>query len=163
VTTFYAAFAPLSFTVLGLWFVVVQTRHREWASSLHHRRQASAVSLQLALPGLMSLLSLVAPTSTAMWRASFATAALVGAGALVYLAFSRTNVRPSPFNEALRWGADLLFVLVALVALRPRLVHDIGLNATGLQVEAVLLSLLVFLGVTVAWFLMFEEAPPVTP
>jgi len=40
-TTFYAAFAPLAFTVLGIWFLIVQTRHREWSASASHRRVAS--------------------------------------------------------------------------------------------------------------------------
>jgi hypothetical protein len=32
--------------------------------------------------------------------------------------------------------------------------------ALPLRVEAVLLTILVFLGVNVAWLLLFEEAPP---
>ena len=55
---FYGAFAPLTFTVFGLWLVVVQTRHADWARSPVHRRRAYAVSLHFAIPGLMSLLSL---------------------------------------------------------------------------------------------------------
>ena len=42
---FYGAFAPLTFTVFGLWLVVVQTRHADWARSPVHRRRAYAVSL----------------------------------------------------------------------------------------------------------------------
>jgi hypothetical protein len=40
------------------------------------------------------------------------------------------------------------------------LVADIGVLARPLRVEAVLLTILVFLGVNVAWLLLFEEAPP---
>ena len=67
-STFYSAFSPVAFTVLGLWLVVVQTRHSDWSGSAEHRRRAYAVSLHFALPGLMSLLSLVDPNSKAMWK-----------------------------------------------------------------------------------------------
>lgn len=53
----------MSFTLLGLWFVVVQTRHAEWSQSPEHQRRASAVSLHFAFPGLMSFLALVDPDS----------------------------------------------------------------------------------------------------
>src|SRR2546430_2345217 len=65
---FYAAFAPLSFTVYGLWLIVVQTRHADWRRSPEHRRRAYAVSLHFAIPGLMSLLALVDPANSTMWR-----------------------------------------------------------------------------------------------
>ena len=76
---FYAAFAPLSFTVYGLWLIVVQTRHADWRRSPAHRRRAYAVSLHFALPGLMSLLALVDPTNTTVWRISFALSGAAGA------------------------------------------------------------------------------------
>jgi hypothetical protein len=157
-TTFYAAFAPLAFTVLGIWFLIVQTRHREWSASASHRRVASAVSLQLALPGLMSLFSLVNPTSAGLWRASFATTAIAGAGGLLALAVRGFRERTSALVEAGRAGAAILFTLVAVVAIAPRTVHDLGLAATPIQVEAFFLSLILFLGMSVAWLLLFEEA-----
>jgi hypothetical protein len=56
-TDFYVAFATVCFTLLGLWIVVVQTRHAEWRQSAVHRRRAYGVALHFSLPGLMSLLS----------------------------------------------------------------------------------------------------------
>ena len=32
-TDFYVAFATVCFTLLGLWIIVVQTRHGEWRHS----------------------------------------------------------------------------------------------------------------------------------
>ena len=158
VTTFYAAFAPLCFTILGLWFVVVQTRHSVWIGSARHRRRASVVALQFALPGLMSLLSLVDPTSKVMWRACFATSAIVAALAIVAIFADLRRTRL--YSVDLINGLSLLmFVLVAIVALDPSSIANIGLAATALQVEATLLSLLVFLGVVIAWVLLFEQAP----
>jgi hypothetical protein len=39
-TEFYVAFATVCFTLLGLWIIVVQTRHAEWRRSAVHRRRA---------------------------------------------------------------------------------------------------------------------------
>jgi len=39
------------------------------------------------------------------------------------------------------------------------MVADIGALARPLRVEAVLLTMLVFLGVNVAWLLLFDQAP----
>jgi hypothetical protein len=40
------------------------------------------------------------------------------------------------------------------------MVADIGVRALPLRVEAVLLTMLVFLGGNVAWLLLFDQAPP---
>jgi hypothetical protein len=42
----------------------------------------------------------------------------------------------------------------------PGLVADIGVLVRPLRVEAVLQTILVFLGVNVAWLLLFDQAPP---
>src|SRR6266536_2399084 len=71
-TDFYIAFGTVCFTLLGLWLVVVQTRHAEWRGVAAHRRRAYGVALHFSLPGLMTLLSLVDPASMTLWRVSFA-------------------------------------------------------------------------------------------
>lgn len=157
ITNFYLAFAPLSFTVLGLWFIVVQTRHAEWSVSREHRSRASIVALQFALPGLMSLLAVVNPNSKTMWRVSFTVTALVGAAALLALTVGRGT--RAPLLEAGHGLSFLMFLAVGLVALSPSLVNDVGLHAKPLEVEATLLSLLLFVGVAVAWFLLFDAIP----
>jgi phosphatidylserine synthase len=153
---FYAAFAPLSFTVYGLWLIVVQTRHADWRRSLEHRRRAYAVSLHFAIPGLMSLLALVDPTNGSVWRVSFALSAAAGALILGYLQFS-----PIPTPRGRLWQLEstasiILYVLVVLIAAAPSVARDIG---APLRIEAVLLSLIIFLGINVAWALMFDEVP----
>jgi hypothetical protein len=57
-------------------------------------------------------------------------------------------------------AAVVLYVLIALVAVVPGLVADIGVLVRPLRVEAVLQTILVFLGVNVAWLLLFDEAQP---
>jgi len=154
-TEFYVAFATVCFTLLGLWIIVVQTRHAEWRPSAIHRRRAYGVALHFSLPGLMSLLSLVDPASTTLWRIAFA----IVAGGVMALALVR-GPAPTGLGAAAYGAAVVLYVLIALVAVAPGLVADIGVLALPLRVEAVLLTILVFLGVNVAWLLLFEEASP---
>jgi hypothetical protein len=155
-TEFCVAFSTVCFTLLGLWIIVVQTRHGEWRHSPVHRRRAYGVALHFSLPGLMSLLSLVDPASTALWRISFA---IVGAGGVIALALVR-GPAPTGLGAATYVAAVVLHVLIALVAVAPGMVAEIGVLALPLRVEAVLLTMLVFLGVNVAWLLLFDEASP---
>jgi hypothetical protein len=155
-TDFYVAFATVCFTLLGLWIIVVQTRHGEWRHSPVHRRRAYGVALHFSLPGLMSLLSLVDPASTDLWRISFA---IVAAGGVIALALVR-GPAPTGLGAAAYVTAVVLYVLIALVAVAPGMVAELGVLARPLRVEAVLLTMLVFLGVNVAWLLLFDQAPP---
>ena len=52
---FYETAALAAFALLGLWWVVVADRRREWARLSYRRRQAYSVSLYFALTGTMSL------------------------------------------------------------------------------------------------------------
>jgi hypothetical protein len=158
ISGFYQAFAPTSFTLLGLWLIVVQTRHAEWRGHAAQRRRAYAITLQFALPGLMSLLALVDVTSQDVWRVSFATVAIIGAAALA--AIARWGRVPTGMNVVVTGatiGAAILYGVIAVIALHPAVVSDLGLSLTALQCEAILLSILVFLAVNLAWLLMFED------
>jgi hypothetical protein len=158
---FYGAFAPISFTILGLWFIVVQTRHADWARSPQHVRTASIVALQFGLPGFMSLLSLVSPTSHLIWRVAFAGSSLVGAAALLALSFGAAGQQR--LFGAGRVVSLVLFLLVAVVAVAPGTLGDLGMHVVPLTAEATLLSLLVFVGLAVAWLLLFADLPPRAP
>jgi hypothetical protein len=57
-------------------------------------------------------------------------------------------------------AAALLYALVAVVAIAPGVLSGLGISLTPLRAEAILLSVLVFLGVNVAWLLMFDEVAP---
>jgi len=150
---FYLALSAVSFTLLGLWLLVVQTRHAEWRRSKTHQRRAYAVWLQFALPGLMSLLSLVDPSSEALWRVSFAVVATLGSVALLVLSH----------QERTRFGAIAysvtvtLYAAIAVLAIAPAIVNDFDSSITALRLEAIILSVLIFVGVNVAWFLLFED------
>jgi len=154
-TDFYISFSAVCFTLLGLWLVVVQTRHAEWRGSAIHRRRSYGVALHFSLPGLMSLLALVNPDSSTLWRASFAIAALGGAVVLIVVrgpAVGKLGLTAYIFAIA-------LYALIGILAIAPHIVRVLGHDVTPVRVEAVLLTILVFVGVNVAWLLLFEEAP----
>ncbi len=152
---FYLSFSAVCFTLLGLWLIVVQTRHAEWRGSALARRRAYGVALHFSLPGLMSLLALVNPDSSALWRTSFAIIAIGGAVVLIVL----RGAAVGKIGLTVYIFAIALYALIGLLAIAPRIVGSLGLDATPVRVEAVLLSILVFVGVNVAWLLLFEEAP----
>ena len=152
-TEFYIAFATVCFTLLGLWIIVVQTRHEEWRRLPIYRRRAYGVALHFSIPGLMGLLSLIDPDSTTLWRISFAIAAAAGAVVLVLV----RGPAPTGLGPAAYYAAVTLYVLIAIVAIAPGILADLGISARPVRVEAMLLTVLVFLGVNVAWLLLFDE------
>jgi hypothetical protein len=111
-TDFYVAFATVCFTLLGLWIIVVQTRHADWRRRSVHRRRAYGVALHFSLPGVMGLLSLIDPASTTLWRVSFAVAAGGGAVVLVLV----RGPAPTWLGMASYVAAVLLYALIAVGA-----------------------------------------------
>ena len=90
----------------------------------------------------MSLLSLVDPASTTLWRVSFAVVAAGGVMALVLV----RSPAPTALGAAAYVAPVVLYLLIALVAVVPGMVADIGVLVRPLRVEAVLLTMLVFWG-----------------
>jgi hypothetical protein len=155
---FYSTVTTISFTLLGLWWVVVQARSTLWRKAVH-RRMAYAISLQFLLPGVMSLLSLVAPDVTWLWRSSFAIAGALGFVAAIYYARTlRDELDCPPIVRLVEWVVVPIYAVVTIVALFPELVTSLGLDLKPIQIEAMILSILVFLGVQAAWVLLIE--PP---
>src|SRR5215472_3791978 len=150
---FYVSFAAICFTLLGLWLIVTQTRHAEWRREVRLRRRAHGVAMNFSLPGLMSLLALVNPDSVLLWRVSFAIAAI---GGIVILGALR-GVDASRFGVGAYAVAVILYALIAVVAIVPSVVTGVGMMVAAVRVEAVLLTLLVFLDVNIAWLLLFDN------
>jgi hypothetical protein len=89
-------------------------------------------------------------------RASFAIVAFGGAAVLVAV----RGPAPDRLGLAAYLAAVVLYVLIGIVAVAPHVVTGLGLAVAPVRVEAVLLSVLVFLGVNVAWLMLFDVAPP---
>ena len=157
---FYQTVAGFCFTLLGLWWAVVQFRHAEWMRDLYQRRAAYSVHLSFLVPGIMSLGAMIAGDVKILWRLVFIVACAFGILAMLFL-----RVRSSAggakthggfFIRQGRWLTILLYVLIALVAARPDLAGVFGGSLKPLQVEGLLLTLLVFVGVSVAWDFLAE-------
>ncbi len=164
---FYGAFSPACFALLGLWLVIVQIRLREWQGSPLYRRRSYGVALHFALPGIMSLLALVNPQDSVFWRVSFAVVAL--GGAIVLAAVRGYPLRPAPAGQPDTAGAaaadrpDQLGVAAYLAAIILYVLIGALAFAGGLaslRIEAILLTLLLFLGFNAAWLLLFDDRYP---
>ena len=157
--TFYATAAQISFTLLGLWWVIVQFRHPEWMGSRYYRRMAYDVSLYFLLPGIMGLVSLLAAEATFLWRVGFVVAGLIGVveTALMIATPAAGITRLAPIRIG-RWAGLVLYVLLTVVAFDPGLPGALGIGLQPLGVEGVLNALLLFIGVNFAWVLFAEPS-----
>ena len=147
------------------------------SSTSHSRRYASRCSVSgssLSRPGM--------PTGggfPAYRRRAYGGAAFLVPG---LMAFSRSSIRrarycggfrlrsrpprgrcagPRRSRRHRRYGElrrrRRLARIIAIIAVVPGVIADIGIPALPVRVEAVLLTVLVFLGVNVAWLLLFDE------
>ena len=157
ITEFYGRFGTVSLTLLGLWLVVVQTRYEGWAQSSIRRRRAAAVSLVFGLPGVMGLMSLIDPTTPALWRIAFGVGGGLGAVGLVSVAAAQPDSRQPTAVSVSLWAAGLLFGAVAVIAIVAGMPGVRRWQLSPLQTEAVLLSVLLLIGLVVAWLLLFED------
>ena len=159
--TFYQTVTTFCFTLLGLWWGVLQLRHDEWTTDPQRRRLAHSVYLSFLIPGVMSLGSQLAADARWVWQLVFLVAAVFGF--LSTLFFIRTTVgdaAPSLMRRA-RWLVLVLYALVAVFAAFPEWAAVSGLKP--LQVEGLVLALLVFLGVNFAWaYLAQPKRAPAT-
>jgi hypothetical protein len=154
--TFYATTSAVSFTLLGFWWVVVQFRHDEMTGDPGRRRLAFVVSLHFILPGLMSLGALLTGDAPIVWRLTFGTAGIAGMVAVVLA--SRGVTEPTGAIAAVgrfEWLALPLYALLTVVAFFPEFIRD-SLQLMPLQVEGVVMTFLVFLGIVFAWALFTE-------
>jgi hypothetical protein len=154
---FYSTFATVSLTVTGLWMYVAQARFRDWIADRDHFRRASAVSVQLAFPGLMCLFALIDPASALLWQVAFGATSVTAALLLIALN-RRSSARWAQVNEIGNWLAVVIFACVALVAVAPGLVDTMGLPDVPRRTEFFLFCLLLVDGLVVAWTMLFSEA-----
>ena len=154
---FYSTFATVSLTVTGLWMYVAQARFGEWIADRDHFRRASAVSVQLAFPGLMCLFALINPASTLLWQVVFGVSSAVAVLLLITLN-RRSTGRWARTNEIGNWVAVVIFACVALVAAAPSIVDSMGLPEVPRRTEFFLFCLLLIDGLVVAWTMLFSAA-----
>jgi hypothetical protein len=146
---FYRTTAQACFTLLGLWWLVAQFKYGDWVRTARGRALAYDISLFFLLPGVMSLVSLLAADTSAIWRVGFGLFAAAGALRLVRSLRSELPGETAGLRIALALSAAL-YAAVVFFALVPDAARDL-LDLRPLQVEGLLLSAQVFLGVNLAW------------
>ena len=154
--TFYTTVSSISFILLGLWWVVVQGREA-WHTNLARRQMSYVVSLHFVLPGVMSVLSLVAPDIGWLWRVTFSTAGILGLIGAVFVVRTLRDDHDCPrLVRVIEWVAIPVYAIISIMAIAPEMVAGLGLGLSALQVEGIMLALLLFFGVQAAWILMIE-------
>jgi hypothetical protein len=141
IASFYGFFSATCFTLLGLWWNVVQS-HPGWMSEEGLRRAVGGVYLAFFLPALMGLFAQVGGSSSpGFWRVSFVVVALVGVVSTVRLLgltrMGSTSALP------LQVAAAVLYAVVGLV---------------GVQAEAMLLIVLIVIAHGLVWEFMRRTA-----
>jgi hypothetical protein len=155
---FYAVIGGVGFTLLGLWQVVVTSR-KDWQRSRPRRMLAYTVALHFLLPAMMSVLSMVAPDQPVVWRVVFAASGALGvAGVLLYRRALLEEYDVPRLATIVGWVVLPIYAAIVLLALAPTIPAQLGLALSAVQVEAILVSLVLFLGVQAAWILIVE--PP---
>lgn len=159
---FYQTVATFSFTLLGLWWGVLQLRHDDWVNDPTKRRMAYSVHLAFLVPGVMSLGAQTAGDVKIIWRLVFIVAGLLGIVAAVFLITATSNAPGGWFTRYGRWLSVLLYGLVVLVAFVPNFSALFGPNVMPLQIEGLLFTVIVFLGVGLAWDFLAEPKKQTT-
>jgi hypothetical protein len=152
--------AQASFTLLALWWVLLQIRHDEWIRDDSYRRSVYDVSLYFLLPGMMSLASLLAIQEPTVWRVSFAVFGCAGVAESVLLRQRRGSLGEAvPLVRAADLLSIVLYGLVVLVAVWEGLPDDLGIELSSLELSGLLIAALLLLGVTLAAAVFASSGP----
>lgn len=152
VSTFYALFSATCFTLVGLWWGVVQ-RNTRWVTDPVQRRAIGGVYLAFLLPALMGLFAQVGGAQgQRVWRLSFILIAAIGVVSTLRLLAAEGTPGVTP----IRVGAAGTYALVAIVGIFPALADVLGLRA--IQAEALLLVCLVALGHALVWRFLVHDS-----
>jgi hypothetical protein len=163
---FYTAFAPSCFSLLALWLAIVGFNVKDWLSPDDarqrgvRRKQVYAVAQFFAAPGAMSVLALVNPGSSTVWRAAFALISVLGLICVrLFGPVHHNHAAGSKFDTPLQfsdhvvyWGTYLLYVAILVLAIIPQPI---------LEYEGILLTVLMLTGVHVELRLMLTIHDPV--
>jgi hypothetical protein len=119
---------------------------------------AYSVHLAFLIPGVMSLGAQTAGDVKIIWRLVFIVAGLLGIAATIFLILATSQGGPRGwYSRYGRWFAVALYAVVVLFALVPMLTTALfGPNVQPLQIEGLLFTVIVFLGVGLAWDFLAE-------
>jgi hypothetical protein len=154
IASFYRAVATASFTLLGLWWIVVQSRYGRGEGAGVARRHAYGIALFFLLPGIMGLIASINAEVSLLWRIAFGACAAIGMLEVgLYLATG--GVRSAP-AVGLRACGLALYALILALAIHPPIAPDAGLGLRPQEAESILLGLLLFVGANLVWLGLTE-------
>lgn len=156
-STFYGLVCATCFTLVGLWWTVVE-RHPQWRDDARLRRLAGGTYLSFLVPGLMSLFAQVDPTRPLVWRVGFGLSAVFGLTSTVALVRVDREVGVTGVFQQLRWVVGVLYGLVLLLGVVPEVARPLGF--APLQVVAFVLILLIVIAHGLTWDLMMRPDRP---
>jgi hypothetical protein len=148
ISTFYGFTSATCFTLVGLWWSVVQGRP-EWRKDEAQKRLAGGVYASFLIPGLMSLAAQIGAESALVWRGVFVIAAgagLVFSSKLIQLT---REANPNGAFSKYAWVVPVLYALMLFFAVFAGLAFYLGLQP--LQLEALILSGLILCAHLLAW------------
>jgi hypothetical protein len=156
---FYPAFSSTCFVVLTLWLMTVQQRYKDWDHNRPMIQRAFGIGLFFSLPGIMSLIALVDPNSPRLWEWTYTLVALSGAGLMAALGRAGAAAPRTAAGDQVTMFAYLAAVVLYLAI---GAIAIVGLTRSQAHLEnsvdQVLLCVLLFLGLNVAWLLLFGPA-----
>lgn len=154
-TEFYQTLSAMSFTLLGVWFAVIQFSNGRWRSNPQRHRTNLHVALHFFLPGFLGLGALLSGSGDGglIWRLVFVLGGMVGVveslsfllvpGGLLGLA-----------GRFLRTADPVLYMLMVLAAVLPAGLFVV----TPLQIEGMVTGTLFMFGLCYAWLAFAEPA-----
>jgi hypothetical protein len=145
----------MSFTLLGVWFAVLQLANGRWRSAGWRHRANLHIALHFFLPGFLGLGALLSTGSDGglIWRVAFVIGGL--AGLIESISFLQPSGEPAvPVRLVLRLTAPALYALMVVAAVLPPRLFVV----TPLQIEGVVTGLLFMAGLCYVW-LAFAETP----
>jgi hypothetical protein len=155
ITGFYQTLSQMSFTLLGVWFAVIQFGNGRWHSPGWRHRANLHIALHFFLPGFLGLGALLSTGDDGglIWRIAFVLGALAGLGES--LSFLRQPGRSSALPRRVLGPADpVLYALMVVAAVLPPRLFVV----TPLQIEGVVTGLILMSGLCYVW-LAFAERP----
>ncbi|WP_371102005.1 hypothetical protein [Streptomyces sp. PU_AKi4] len=148
VSTFYALFSTTCFTLVGLWWNVVQS-HTDWMREPAPRRIVGGVYPSFLLPAVMGLFAQVGGVEKPqVWRAASIVLSVIGCASTLRLP---ARARGDHFITWQRAAS----ALIAVVGAFPDLARHVGLRP--IQTEALMLIALVVLAHALVWRYMAGE------
>lgn len=153
---FYQTLSGMSFTLLGIWFAVMQFSNGLWRSEPWRHRANLHIALHFFLPGFLGLGALLSGDldGGVIWRIVFIIGGLVGLGES--LSFLQVSGNFSAVVMRFLGAVDpVLYALMAMAALVPAGLFVV----TPLQIEGIVTGLLFMIGLCYVW-VAFAEHPP---